>query len=351
MIRAHVLPVAAFCLAGPSLPARADSAEPIRLDYRAPPSCPDEAGMLARMRARIDVRKATGDEASRRFLVTVSVEVTRFIGTITSIDTHGEPSARALDGTNCADVVDALALVAVMALHPELRAGGAGAESGLAAEVAIPTSANVGATVAVASAPLPKSDQQSSTREDVPRAPADHGERRLHLLGGLNAEATLGYVPAALLGTSARLELIDVSRRVVSSAFAIGLTSIRPTERQLPEGSAALSWTLGQLLACPVHFGLSASVSLLPCARVDIGRLKAVGQDIPGARSANLLWLSGGVLAQIAWIPVRPLVVDWQAAVLFPLTPYEFVFEQGPVIYGAPWIGISTSIGLGIIFL
>jgi hypothetical protein len=92
-------------------------------------------------------------------------------------------------------------------------------------------------------------------------------------------------------------------------------------------------------------------MTFLPCGRVDMGRLNAVGHDIAGARSRNLLWLSAGVLGELMWVPVRPIVVDWQAAVLFPLTPYEFVFDPNSVVYSAPWIGLSTSMGIGFTFL
>jgi len=41
--------------------ARAEGARTIHLAYRAPPTCPDEAALVARIRARVDVR--TGPES------------------------------------------------------------------------------------------------------------------------------------------------------------------------------------------------------------------------------------------------------------------------------------------------
>jgi hypothetical protein len=189
-----------------------------------------------------------------------------------------------------------------------------------------------------------------ASAQEVEPSRADDA-RHFHLHGGGQAELTFGYVPAVLLGTTARLEVLDVSQQIVHSAFAVGFSALRPTERSVGDASASLTWTLGQLVACPVHFGLSQSVSLLPCSRVDVGRLNAVGQNIANARDRNLLWLSAGVLAKFMWIPMPPLVVDLEGAALFPLTSYEFVFEPSSVLYGAPWIGFSTSVGLGIMFL
>src|SRR6266567_708907 len=115
------------CLVAFAHEAVADATEPIRLEYRAPSSCPDETAMLARIRVRLDVRLAVGAERARTFVVTISADGPRVIGTITSVNALGEPSARALGGADCMEVVDALALVAAMTLHPELQANEAAA--------------------------------------------------------------------------------------------------------------------------------------------------------------------------------------------------------------------------------
>jgi hypothetical protein len=324
-----------------------DVSEPIRLEYRAPSGCPDEAAMVSRIRTRTDVRMAVGVERARTFVVTINADGPRVIGTITSVNALGEPSARALGGADCTEVVDALALVAAMTLHPELQAN----EAPAGAREPVPAAANVPPVAAVPTPRPPEAIARevdgNSGASESPRVEAN----RFHLQGGGLAELTFGYVPTVLLGTSARVELLDVSQRVVNSAFGIAVSAVRPTERTFGDASASLTWTLGQLTACPVHFGLSSSISLLPCGRLDAGRLNAVGQNIAHATGRNLFWSSAGVLAKIAWIPVRPLVVDWQGAVLLPLTPYEFVFEPSSVLYGAPWIGFSTSVGVGLMFL
>jgi len=308
--------------------------------------------MVARIRTRVDARVAVGQERARSFLVTISADDPHFIGTITSVNALGEPSARALRGTVCADVVDALALVAAMTLRPELRTTETPLDGRSSADASSGTTANVPPPSTV------PTNRRSDANEPARALPPDaleirrsEGASRFRLHGGGEAELTYGYVPTALLGAGVRVEWLHVSQQVVNSAFALGISALRPTERSLGDASASLTWTVGQGVVCPTHVGLSPSVSLLPCGRVDMGRLSAVGQNIPNAQTRTLFWMSAGVLAKIAWIPLGPLVIDWEAAVLFPLTPYQFVFEPSSVLYGAPWVAFSTSVGLGIMFL
>jgi hypothetical protein len=309
--------------------------------------------MLSRIRSRIDVRSPLGEQQAHRFTVTITIDGARVIGTITSQSALGEPSARALAADDCKDAVDALALIAAMTLHPELRE----TEAQTNVIALAPGTPEVNPQVqGIPSSPTQPTGERKGSREHVESAgdalePRDESARRLRLLGSGDAEVTFGYVPEVLLGTTARLTLADVSGRVVNSAYAVGVSALRPNERRVAEGAATLTWTLGQLTACPVHFGLSRSMSLLPCGRVDVGRVSAVGQDIVGARTRNLIWVDAGVLAEFSWILAPPLVVSWEGAVRFPLTPYDFFFEPNSLIYGAPWVGLSTALGLGIIFL
>jgi hypothetical protein len=113
-----------------------------------------------------------------------------------------------------------------------------------------------------------------------------------------------------------------------------------------------LTWSLGQLSSCPIAFAHWRSIALLPCARIDLGRLNAIGGGgVQAARTRNLFWFDAGVVGRILWMPAGPLVVDGQLAAVFPLTSYEFDFQSGSVVYGAPRLGVSTSIGLGVLFL
>ena len=104
-------------------------------------------------------------------------------------------------------------------------------------------------------------------------------------------------------------------------------------------------------MASPVHFELTRSLSFLPGGRLDIGRVHAEGTGIHNATTANRIWVSSGLVGRLVWVPVVPLVVDCQAAVLVPLTPYEFDFLVNTVIYDAPSVAFSSSLSVGLQFL
>jgi hypothetical protein len=116
-------------------------------------------------------------------------------------------------------------------------------------------------------------------------------------------------------------------------------------------GRASLSFDVGQLFACPVSVELAHSVALNPCARLDLGRVVAEGTDVANPRTEKLFWASAGPIGQLVLVPVKPLVIGLEASVLFPLTPYKFIFSPDSVVYEAPRVGFSASLGVGVMFL
>jgi hypothetical protein len=152
------------------------------------------------------------------------------VGTITSISGQGEPSARAISGLGCAEVVDALALVAAMDVHPELESEEArdpATGSVAPGPPELPESAVL--PLATPAAPVGATDpsynetietsgkptqgrladvhsvkpEDASLRSDVTHP------KRLRVLGAGQAEVILGFEPKALLGRAVGLELLN----------------------------------------------------------------------------------------------------------------------------------------------
>jgi hypothetical protein len=325
----HFVSVAfgASCLVASASNARADAEEPIALQYQAPESCPDEAAFLSKIRTRVAVRKVPGDDSTKRFTVTISALGTRVVGTITSIAGQGEPSARAISGPGCAEVVDALALVAAMDLHPESESEQARdpasssvapgsppfSESSPLAEPAEPVRATTPSNNETAESSGNRRDSRfGGVRSVQPEGASLRSDatypKRLRVLGAGHAEVILGFEPGGLLGRAVELELLNAPRQVLKSTIAIALSTLGPSRRTISEGNATLTWTLGQLRACPVAFAISRSLALLPCARLDAGRLTAAGGGIVAARSENLFWFSAGPIGRVFWMPAGPFM-------------------------------------------
>jgi hypothetical protein len=308
-------------------PARAGEAHPMRVEYHAPAACPDEAAFVSRVRARVDVRAAAPAETVPTFGVTLLAEGDRVVARIASVNERSEPTSRVVSGTDCSDVADAAALIVAMSLSPL-------------------------AGIAPADPTAPAAENHAPERDtSAAETPRPANAARIKLLGSALAETAIGYVPAALFAPGARLQLFRTSEYVGGPSLAVGFAALQPTERTLPEGRATVSFDVGELFACPLSFALGPSVTVLPCARFDFGQVNASGSDIPGARSASRTWSSAGALGQIVFVPVRPLVIDAQASLLVPLTPYTFVFAPYSVIYGAPSVAFSGSLAIGVMFL
>jgi hypothetical protein len=293
--------------------ARAES-HPMRVEYHAPSSCPDEAAFVSRVRARVEVRDARPGEPVATFGVTLLTEGDKVIARVASTNEKSEPTSRVVNGTDCAEVADAVALIVAMALEPP--------------------------KVEPAPAPEPR---------DAPPPPAP--TPRLHLLGSAMFETAIGYASATQFAPGARLQLFRTNAYVGGPSIALGFAAVQPTERPVLDGRATVSFNVGELFACPLSFALAASLTLLPCARFDLGQVTAKGTDIPGARGSTRTWASAGALGQLAFVPVRPLVIDVQASLLVPLTPYTFVFAPDSVVYGPPSVAFSASLAVGIMFL
>src|SRR5258708_15601464 len=95
-----------------------ESAEPIRLVYRASEGCPDEASFVARVRARTArARLAWAGESSRTFTVVVEAGPPPS-GRVTVDNADQAEGTRRVQADTCSDVADALALVVALATDP-----------------------------------------------------------------------------------------------------------------------------------------------------------------------------------------------------------------------------------------
>jgi len=314
-----------------------EPAQPFRVEYRAPASCPDEASLVSRIRARVDVRTARPGEPITTFDVTLRNEGDKIVGRIASTGERSEPTSREVSGTDCSDVVDAVALIMTMAIAPGARIAPSAAARANFGSMGNPNTPDI--------APPPMSEKP----EPATAKPSDAA--RFRFLASAQAEATLAYVPTTVVGAGGRIQMFRSASYVGGPSVAIGFVSVPSIERQMDVGRASLGFDVGELFACPLSFAWSRAVTFLPCGRIDVGRISATGMDIPNAHSESLLWASAGVLGQIAIVPVKPLVIDAQASLIVPLTPYKFIFKDDSVIYGAQSVGFSTSLALGVMFL
>ena len=295
----------------------APNVEPIRLEYSAPPGCPDESDFIERTRSMSALfRAATPSEAARVFEVVIDggAPSTGRI-TIRGAD-QVIVGARSVEGDSCADVAEAIALVIALAVDPRAS---------------------------------PPEAPRPSLKPDLPGNPRQGLRQRAFV--GADLAIVSGAGPAALLAVSPfvgwranRSPVFDPSVRVSFLRAATG-------SFEAPvHANASLTLTVGRIDACPLTFrhGLARATA---CVRVEAGTLEAAGGNIAGARSSVRPWLAAGPLARAEASPIAPLFVDVEAGAVFRVYNDRFAFEPDIPLYEVPVVGFFMGAGAGVDFL
>ena len=102
-------------------PDPATEVKPVQVVVDAPLGCADAIDFFSSLRSRTQlVRQAMGDEPRTTLQVRL-LEMRRYVlGELRMVDNRGETDTRRVQGANCGDVVQALALAAAVALDPSV---------------------------------------------------------------------------------------------------------------------------------------------------------------------------------------------------------------------------------------
>lgn len=316
-----------------ALAALAADAVPIRVNYDAPASCPNQDAFYEAVRARTDrVRKAQGNEPR----VDVNVRVTRgdhsFHGEMREVVNQGETSARSVDAQTCKEVVEALSFTVALSFDPEAHAPTAPDTN------PAPTKSTSETTAA---APKPVTVQPPPT---PPAAPAP-----LELEVGLSVLGTV--VETAGFATGGALSVMLLRKADASRSGAVQLSLLfagtglltAPEDHRTRFGALALD-------GCPFRYH-SGSLELSPCALAAIGFLEMTGRGVAEPATVNRAWLSAGVDLQLAWLLGRGIVFEGALGATVPLARHRY-YTNTPdqVVAATPVVSPLLRLGLGYRF-
>jgi len=142
------------------------------------------------------------------------------------------------------------------------------------------------------------------TNEQPPTPVAAGPRAQWKALGSAMVEGAYVYAPTASVGLGARLQVFRSTSYVGGPSIALGYSSVLRTQRVTDAGGvASLGFDVGQLFVCPASVALHASVTLLPCARLDVGQLRALGSDVANARDEKRTWRQRG--RSVRWSSYR----------------------------------------------
>lgn len=321
------------------LPALLRAAEQ-QTGYLAPASCPQESRWRAALAARVPERDA------RLLASQLHVHITqaggaRAVGYTGTLASAGSASVeREVRGQTCDEVIEALALVAVLTRALD--------------------TAPADRTTATAPPPVPPSGgawlltraQELALAEDAP-PPLPPPTDSPRLQWGPSAFTWLGSAaapgPSLDYGLGVHGEWSGSSWQpwLMLGAYTGG------TQRARAPGNAAearFRHLALQAVGCPWRFPRSSALGLRPCLDLDLGRLTGEGIGVVSARRRSWPWLSTGAELRLEWALLADLQLTAMLATVLPLTRPRFYFLPELTSFEVPLLGFRAGASLNLCF-
>ncbi len=340
LVRVAGVVVPGICLL--SAVAIAADAEPVRLEFQAPPACADGTEFLRVVLFRTArIRAAVGGETARTFHVDIHAdEQDKLSGDFSITDpSEGESDERTIKGESCGEVFDALTLFAALSVDPDALTANppppVPEPTREPAQHTAPVEHQLKAppSPATESAP-PRRGLRAGAGCDVGALNA--GTSRLPLLLEPFVEVQFPHVPA-------RIAFVPTIRLAFSSLGA--------ESDDTADGRARLHWTTARLDGCPAQLEVAGSLAVRPCLALAGGTLSAAGETIAHPESHTLGWWTLGGLFRLEWSPWSFLSLEANAGLDLPLRRDEYYFEPKTEVYRAPATLGRGSVGAAIHFL
>lgn len=293
----------------------ADGVVRFRVEYRAPPECPDARAFVAGVTGRTKhAMIAPGPDA--RAVEVVIESAPALEGRVRIAGPRGELAERSVRGAACREVVDALALITALSFDPE-------------------------ASSEVTRDPVP---------EPAAPPPVAAGPRAPSLVWSLYAGLTLVPFESALPGSDLGFGAAVGASSEGAILAPLTLLMVRRTTGDVARvgGRAELGVTSAGLVGCPVRIPAQGSLALRPCAGFELGRLDAEGVNLTQGRRHSSVWLLPTVGARGQWQFSAPFVASAELGAGFPLKRQHYTFDSGERVHDIPRVSLGAALELGV---
>lgn len=341
---------------------RATAAEPeipIRIEYSAPASCPDEQVLFAHVQGRTARARAAGpNETARELAVRVDETNRRFRGRLlVAGSSEGVRQTREVTDTSCDELIEALGFFIALSIDPRATAPpsmtSAVPTPSLAPRATDPESENaLPLTLSVPLLPSPASTLalgESTTVETHRSRSSIEREGPWHFGVGAGAALVSGIAPKFLLGSRA---FVDVSHRTGDSIFAplvsLGAISTATGTDSTTLGAIALRWQALIGTLCPVELPLSTVAVFRPCSLLEAGRLRGEGLEIQNARRTEGEWFALGLSGRLSLRVWSALSLELELGGSAPILWPRFRYSTGATAFDVAALGARTSLTLAL---
>jgi hypothetical protein len=318
----------------------------VRIDYDAPPSCPDQSAFSWQVSARTTrARLVEASESARTFRIVISLVDSTHLGRLTIVEVDGRQSVRELQAPSCSELVDALALVTALAIDP--RADTRPLETLPQTPVS---------TTPPGSMPLRRTPSSPPHKESAHRQPPASAGRaaaartaplRWTLGATITALSAVAPTPLIVLGPFGEATWDDHSLLAPTARVQVGISPTSSIDAAGARAHFALR-PLGLLETCPLRLSFASWASARPiCAAFHAGLVRASSSGTVEPRSETRQWLALGLSARLFEAAVGALRLDLGAGVVFPLARDRYLIEP-KVIHKVPVAGFDGSAAIGL---
>ena len=330
-----------------------------RLDYHAPPECPDAAAFRSLVGGRLPRGwESALHERARRFDVHVSGFQDRYVATLELVDERGERVARTVDGELCASVVDGIALVTALAIQSratgtsERERGSIESDAQPALAPSATGSANPASTRAATAPSAPRNPRTTPQRVPSPGPDASpaavYSRKPLGLRVSGRAALSTGIGPNGAPG--AALAVVYEPR---GARLGLALQGFRTTRAEAQGVPVQFELWSARLEGCPFVLAISDSTSVEPCPFAEFGAMTGQAFEDPPAvvrgERGTAPWVSSGASGRVVG-RFGALAVELEVLVGIPLRRERFYVAEGDTLYRVPAYYGATSAGVGVRF-
>lgn len=347
---------AVLAFASPPLAAR----EPVNVavEFAAPAGCSEREVFASSLKARSN-RIQIVEPGPHVWAVNVrlSPKDRGVHGELRLTDEAGESELRAVDGADCAEVVEALSLTAALAIEqiagtgPSIRPGSvAPATTATASGSANCATTPPGGTSGNGQSATPNQTKFEAAasagvdNENPQQAP--FASQANHI--GLHAFLTERVSPQVSVGMA-----LEVGRRFtlagpLNPELSMAVFYV-PGDIMQPETDVQVSYTGVSLQGCPLTWAVNAHVTLSPCVVYEVGTLKVSARHVDVSSPSSRLTSTLGAVGRVQLPLTQHNAIELRLGLLRPLSNRSYVVP-GTVGSGTSDIGQSMALGwqLGI---
>lgn len=308
--------------------------EGLRLEWRAPPECPQEEHVLS----QVAVLAAKDEVRWDRFqLIRGQLEPTAS-GWRLALEFVAADSVRTrvIQSAGCAELADAAAVAIVLAHR---SAASATADWDPSPPPAVQREARGAAAPAESAASPSRALGGTDSPKSVRHRGADDDAPRTALAAGVEASLDPITLGAAALGASVGLELR--SEAGSASLYAVGFPSV--TSRLGAGQAVEIGLWTGGVRGC---YGWGQSLDT--CLLAELGQVTARGVGLDQAREGRDLWAAPGLSLGLRSTPFDGLVVTTRLSVFHPLVRGRFRIDESEVVHRIPFLGFRAALGVDL---